>query len=630
MNYVFDAETDGFYDQVTRLHCLVLFNLDTEELLSFGPSELDTGLSLLSSAKLAVGHNISEYDFPVLEKLYPNWEKPLRWVDTKAASRCMYPGERKTSILRKRDFAFRKKYGEDALPAKLIGWHSIEAWARRLRLETQKVEHEDWSKWTPEMQSRCEADVLINVALWRHFESKSWTLGVLELESQLAYQLFRQQQYGIGFDVKAAVEFMGELQQEKHDITKRMQDSFGDEYLPSGKLVVPKQNRQSRKYTPGHEKYANVQEGCPYQKVKRVEFNPGSGQAIARNLTRKYGWRPMEFTPEGSPSVTADILNDLPYPEAPDLAKYQIIKKLLGYISEGKNAWLALERDGRIHGRVNATGTVTHRGSHKEPNLGNIPSRTELGKRCRTLFVPSGGGVPEGWVLVGADASSLQLALYAHYVAKYDGGRLAAIVSDPDQDAHEYMRSFSGLYFRDNQKTFTYAKWFGAMHPKLGTTVLKDLEMAKEAGLYDHKLPSRRDVARLGKATEKRLESNMAGYVDLQEALKRRSRGGWLKSLSGRHVSVPQARLALVNLLQTGEADVMKNAYMDAQPEIEKLGARIALWVHDETQTCSPPEVADQVGQVMVDAICAQSERFGLRVKLGADYKVGKTWAETH
>lgn len=630
MRYVFDAEADNLYDGVTKLHCIVLSDLDTGQMHSFGPSELEQGLSLISGSAMVVGHNIAEYDLPVFEKLYPGFESPKNIIDTRAVSRVLYPGEGKTSQLRKLDFKLRRKHGEDALPAQMIGRHSLEAWALRLRLPHQKVPYEDWSVWTAEMQHRCEQDVLINVDVWRHFESKGWPLGVFEVESQLSYQLFRQQRFGIGFDVSRAVEFLGELQQEKHELKHRLQAAFGDEYVPEGKGTIPKRSASSKMYEPGHEKYRNVEVGCEYQKIRRVEFNPGSGLAIARNLTRKYGWNPIEFTPTGEPKVTAEILRDLPYTEAADLAKFQQVKKILGYLSEGKNAWLALERDGRLHGRMNATGAVTHRGSHKEPNLGNIPSRSSLGKRCRTLFVPSGGSVPPGWSLVGADASSLQLALYAHYVARYDEGRLAEVVSDPNEDAHEYMRRYSGLYFRDNQKTLTYAKWFGAMAPKLGTTVLHDLEQAKEAGLFTHTLPNRQDIARLGKIVERRMQKRMAGYAELQRHLKRACGKGYLNSLSGRRVPVAQSRLALVSLLQSGEKDVMANAYLDARPKVEELGARLSLWVHDEIQACSPPEVAEEVGQILAASICQQTERFELRITLGADYKIGDSWAETH
>jgi hypothetical protein len=87
--------------------------------------------------------------------------------------------------------------------------------------------------------------------------------------------------------------------------------------------------------------------------MKVMPFNPGSGQHIADRLKEKYGWEPVEFTDTGIPSVTEDVLKDLPYPEAKPLIEYQAIEKTLGQLANGKKSWLKfVSPDGRVHGRV--------------------------------------------------------------------------------------------------------------------------------------------------------------------------------------------------------------------------------------------------------------------------------------
>ena len=97
-------------------------------------------------------------------------------------------------------------------------------------------------------------------------------------------------------------------------------------------------------------------------------------------------------------------------------------------LSEGAQAWLSSVKNGRIHGSVNTCGTVSGRCSHQRPNLGQIPStNAPYGAECRELFTAK-----EGNVLVGADASGLELRCLAHYLHPWDKGKYAKIVTEGD------------------------------------------------------------------------------------------------------------------------------------------------------------------------------------------------------
>jgi hypothetical protein len=236
--------------------------------------------------------------------------------------------------------------------------------------------------------------------------------------------------------------------------------------------------------------------------------------------------------------------------------------------------------------------------------------------------------------MVGCDASSLQLSIYAHYVARYDNGVLAALCEDEDGDPHAFMQKASGLYYRENQKTLTYATWFGAAHYKQGTIVLADWRQANEEGLEDEPAPGLKSAAKLGVAVNARMLTNMKGFIEMHTSCAIAAQRGYIVALDGRHIPVDQERLALLTLLQGNEAVIMKHAYVLAYEQLSatiKLGmAHPVLWIHDEFQWAAEPSHAENVGKVLAACITQAGTDLGLRLKLGAKYKVGKSWADTH
>jgi DNA polymerase I-like protein with 3'-5' exonuclease and polymerase domains len=367
-----------------------------------------------------------------------------------------------------------------------------------------------------------------------------------------------------------------------------------------------------------------VAKGCPYQNIELVDFNPASNEHIARVLQQYRGWEPKDFTNSGLVKVEEKILADLPWPECKKLVEYQRLKKLLGYISEGQGAWLKLEKDGRIHGRMHATGTVLNRMSHMSPNLGQVPRVGKpFGAECRELFEAS-----RGKVLVGVDASGLQFRLMAHYLHPYDGGRFTEEVLS-GRDVHVYMQDGTGVVRRDNAKTANYAWLFGAGDHKIGTIVIFDYANALELGEPNRPVPSLSQAPSLGRTARRGLEAKlqMGGLVkNLERAAKR----GFLRSLDGRTIPVLSKHRALNALLMSGEAAVMKHGLRLAAPEVYAQGGEFVLNVHDEWEVECDPAVAEPVGMAMARAITEAGERLGLRCRLGAKYKVGTNWKETH
>lgn len=617
-----DIETNGLLPDVSVIHCGVVMDLDTEEIREYGPNEIDALVADLERADVIAGHNFAGYDAVVLEKLAGFHALDHKYLDTLAISRLLFPGSAKTTPLLGLDIAFARKHGEKILPSKHHGRHTLKAWSIRLQLgEAGKKEYKGgWEKWSPEMQEYCKYDVIANVSLLNHFLKKGWDENIFYAESLLTYWMEKQKLYGVKFDTLAAIKLTGELTQRREDLRRELQEIFPPIEVEHGPVKVAKVARNGR--VPGQK----------YRLKKMQEFNPGSEMQVAARLIELHGWKPNAYTPSGRAQVTAEILSDLPYPEAAKIAEYSIVDKVLGSLSEGKQAWLVLtDENDLIHGTVVPTAATTMRAAHSGPNMAQVPSpHKPWGHECRALF----RAPRPDHRMVGADASSLQLALYSHFVARYDGGALAALCSDPDGDPHEYMRAASGLFLRNRQKNLTYGTFFGAGRYKQGQMVLLDWKDALDQGLTDEPLPHLDEATRLGEMVDARMRKNMAGYEAMQRDCRKVARRGFLNLLNGAMLTVKQARLVLVTLLQGNEAVIMKNAYLRAtqhlRHEIAEGAAHPVLWVHDEFQWAAEPEIAEHVGQVLAQAITEAGEEYNLRVKLRGDYKVGETWADTH
>ena len=130
------------------------------------------------------------------------------------------------------------------------------------------------------------------------------------------------------------------------------------------------------------------------------------------------------------------------------MLEYLLVVKRLGQLAEGKNGWLKLVKDGRIHGRVNTNGAVTGRCTHSLPNLAQVPAcRVPYGEECRALFIAK-----KGYSLVGVDASGLELRMLAHYLSSWDGGEYAKNILEGD--IHTVNQKAAKLETRDQAKTF--------------------------------------------------------------------------------------------------------------------------------------------------------------------------------
>jgi hypothetical protein len=172
MNLVFDLESDGLYDDVTHIHCIGIFDLDTKQTLVFNDQgseqPITKGVQLLEDATNIVGHNIIGYDLPVIRKLFPWFEFSGQVVDTLVLSRVYHADLLKTDQKRKWKH----------MPLQLYGRHSLEAYGHRLgEYKGSFGKTTDWKEWSQEMQDYCVQDVQVTVKLWHHF--RKYLTGLL-------------------------------------------------------------------------------------------------------------------------------------------------------------------------------------------------------------------------------------------------------------------------------------------------------------------------------------------------------------------------------------------------------------------------------------------------------------------
>lgn len=617
--YAFDIETDGLLDDLTKVHSLVLQDVDTGEVFSclqdpmaYQSTHIQWGipeaLTMLAEADQIIGHNIIKFDIPAIQKVYPWFQiDEAKVVDTLVVSRLIW------SDIGEQD---DKKIKRNLIPAAIRGSHSLKAWGYRLgELKGAYGETTDWSEWTPEMQAYCEQDVRVTVALLKLIESKEYSQTAIDLEHQVAWIVAEQERFGFLFDTLKAEKLLGQLMAEKAEVESKLQSLF-DPWFSFDGTHTPKKTINYKSV----EKHS-MWEGATYSKVKLIVFNPGSRQHIADRLMKVRGWKPTEFTANGQPKVDEDILADLDYPEAQQITHYLMLSKRIGQLADGKNSWLNLVgKDGRMHGSVVTNGAVTGRMTHSYPNVAQVPSVGKpYGAECRELFC-----VPHGKKQVGVDVSGLELRMLAHYMNDEDYTHEVV-----NGDVHTANQKAAGLPTRNNAKTFIYGFLYGAGDAKIGKIVNG----------------TSRDGSRLRKTFLEQLPALKKLTEGVKGAAKER---GWLKGLDGRKLHIRSDHAALNTLLQSAGALVCKRWVVEMDLLSKERGWRpkhrfdpwyddradwklcVVANIHDEHQYEADESIAEEVGKASIECIKRAGSFFGIRCPLDGEFKIGNNWKECH
>jgi DNA polymerase I-like protein with 3'-5' exonuclease and polymerase domains len=615
----FDIECDGL--DATKIHSLVLLDLDTDQLYSYadqdGYAPIQEGVSVLRSAKLLVGHNILKFDAPVIQRLY-NVKLRGGLYDTLIAARTAYPDLMMFDC-------------ETELPTKIWGRHSLAAWGHRIGIFKGEFGQDDeqvWDEWSAEMQQYCEQDVRVTAALYRWLQQEQLPAESLKIEHTLARYLLAQEVNGFPFDREAGEKLAAHLAAEEERLLVELKSYFGM-WVKRGEYVIPKSNRG--KIGDKKSTLFRVAKGCSYCKMEIHEYTGGPDQTKAA-LKRLYGWEPnnvkkrkrikgeMEVVveEEGTDEVTLSKLN---FPAIPSLIKYNNVRKIRGMLETGKNAWLKLFRPetGCIHGQVNQNGTVTHRATHNRPNISQVPSgKRPYGKECRELF-----HAPPGWTVVGTDASGLELRMLAHYMHAYDNGRYGNVILNGDIHT-ENMRA-AGLANRNQAKSFIYGYLYGAGAVKLGSIASPDADERKQGAV--------------GAALKKSfLQAIPALAQVIEDCTTEAAEHGYVRSIDGRKTYVKSAHKALNCLLQSSGSILVKKWISLLYVSLtEKYGAPSwnGVWTplsfsHDDIIIAVKNDYVAEIQKIKLDSITQAGLALGVQIRMDGESKTGSNWYEVH
>ena len=345
-------------------------------------------------------------------------------------------------------------------------------------------------------------------------------------------------------------------------------------------------------------------------------FNINSPKQLGEVLFERLGLPHGKKTKTGW-STNADVLEKLQHPIVDAVLEYRQFAKLKSTYADG--LLKAMDPDGRVRTSFQMTVTATGRLSSTEPNLQNIPTRTDLGSEIRRMFVPE-----DGWVLVDADYSQIELRLLAHIAGDADmraaflsGGDFHAETAakvfhvDPADVTHEMRRrakavNFGIVYgisaFSLSQdigvsvaEAKAYMEAYFATFPGVRQYMLDVVETARETGYVETLFHRRRELPELSSSN-----FNMRAFGE---------------------------RVALNMPIQGAAADVMKLAMVAVWKRLkaENLQARLVLQVHDELIVECPEAEAGTVAKLLAEEM---EGVVSLSVPLTAEAHWGRNWLE--
>ena len=425
-----------------------------------------------------------------------------------------------------------------------------------------------------------DAGTLCSLQAWqrRQVEADGMTALMTEIELPLSFVLFRMEQAGFSVDTA----FLREL---------------GDKYTAE----IARRRAEVIEATGG------------------TPFNLNSPQQLGEVLFEKMNLPHGKKTSKGY-STSAEVLEGLRW-DAPEviepLLRYRQLSKLNGTYVEGLLP--LVDREGRVHSTFDQTATATGRISSSEPNLQNIPVRTEEGKEIRQAFLPR-----PGWILLDADYSQIELRLMAHFSG--DPAMVDAFRKGEDIHARTAGEIFDvpPEWVTPELRSRAKAVNFGLIYGISG------FGLSRNTGV------SRREA---GEFIAKYFEKYPGVKRFMDESAAEGARLGYARTMMGRRRYLPELkspkapirefgkRAAMNTPVQGTAADIIKLAMVRTDRALRENGmrSRLILQVHDELLLECPPEEADRAAELLREAMENAAE---LKVPLVAEVHRGSSWAE--
>ena len=350
-------------------------------------------------------------------------------------------------------------------------------------------------------------------------------------------------------------------------------------------------------------------------------FKINSPKELSKLLFDEIGLKGLKRTTQGysTDAATLEWLQGQ-HPVIEHILEYRQISKLKSTYVDALPEMVA-PSTGRVHTTYSQTVAATGRLSSSDPNLQNIPVRTDLGKRVRDAFIAEPGS---GWLLLSADYSQIELRILAHVTE--DAGLIEAFRRDEDIHASTASRVFDTPLSEvtEDQRRFAKVVNFGLAY-----------------GMGEFGLASRADISReeadaiMGEYFRK--YPGIAQYLDDARAKVREQ--GYVETLIGRRRYIPEIsapnhqlrqageRMAINHPIQGAAADVIKIGMINLQDRMDeaRLEARMLLQVHDELIFESPPDEMETLIGLVLEVM---PKAMDLLVPLKVDLKQGRSWGE--
>ena len=450
--------------------------------------------------------------------------------------------------------------------------HSLEAWGNRLAMPKGDVD--TFEVYTPDMLEYCKQDVHITHKLFEVLqkEGRGFSKSSVYLEHQVRLIIDQQEKNGFYLDMQKAMSLYNKLRDEANGLEKWAVTTFDP-------TVVELKT-----------------------KTKYIPFNIGSRQQIAERLM-ELGWKPKQHTDKGNIIINEAVLDTIELPEAKKFSRFFLLQKRIAQIK----SWIEAcdDTDGRVHGRVMTLKSITGRMSHHSPNMAQIPAvRSPYGKECRDCWTVDN---PYTHSIVGTDASGLELRCLAHLMN--DATFTDILLTG---DIHTHNMQMAGLTDRDQAKTFIYAFMYGAGASKIGQIV--------GAG------------AKEGQQLINKFLSSMPALKRVRDSVTKAANKGMIKGIDGRLLHIRSPHSALNTLIQGAGAVVCKVWLINMIKRIRRMGvdAKLVASIHDEYQFEVLNKDVKRFGQLTKDAMKDTEKQLHMKCPLDNEWKVGRTWAQTH
>lgn len=502
--------------------------------------------------------------------------------------------------------------------------HSLKAWGEKLKHSKLP---KPWAghypeEFTEEVRVYCLNDSQLTLKLYDHLRQKlaedPEAMSLYE-DIELPYSVIIQEmeRTGLYLDIQKALELGDRLRAKSEQLLSRLQYKFYS--IPIGTKKYKKLEPHNSK---PHLKFVK-KDGDEYIFEEYGVYNPKSGLQTAYVLQQE-GWKPTKMTARNAVKTDEDTLEEIMEEPArtiaTDIIEYRKLEKLT-------NSFVMpltkehLSDDGFVRGTFNQCVTLTGRLSCSNPNLQNIPKRTELGKEMRAIFT-----APKGWKIFDGDLSNIEARVFAYYLWLIRGDDSMAKIFIAREDFHT-ANSNEWSVDRNAAKTGFFAKLYGSGIGKFARALKLDyVEAKKIMSTIDRKCPS--------------LNSLIADVVATA-----RAQEGVLHTLLGRRLVYPnlfsddgelrsEAERQVFNaLIQGSSADVLKYLSVDSMPIVRKYHAVTAAAVHDEYIGYVPECFATDLVQSMTyrwsnsSILTIPGKGY---IPVVAEFQAADSWIEAH